>query len=107
MIFTFDSEFDEALASPEALERQLVKLTKQRRLGLILHGLSGLVFLLCFFAMVWASCKSPSIGLGVISGGAMLMLFVSIHQLGWALSAQADIRALMAFKKLREMQSSS
>ncbi len=107
MIFTFDKEFSEALASPEALEKHLAKLTKERRLSLIVHWFSGLVFLFLFFVVVWASYKNPSNGFGMILGGAMLMLFVSIYQLGSVLSAQADIRSLLAFKKLRELESSN
>ena len=107
MIFTFDKEFDEALASSEALEKHLAKLTKQRRLNLIVHWFLNAVFFLGFFCVVWASYKNHSNGFGVNLGVSMLMLFCSITQLASALSAQADIRTLLAFKKLREMQSSN
>jgi hypothetical protein len=85
------------------LEKHLAKLIKQRRLNWIVHWFSNLVFFFCCFCIIWASSKSPSNGFGVILGVGMVTLFGSITQLASALSAQADIRALLSYKMLSQI----
>lgn len=100
MILTSDKDFEEALESPEALELHLAKLKKQRRLGLVVYGVGNLTFFFCFFVGLWGSSKASNVS-GVIWGVAMVMLFLCITNLCSVLSAQADIRALLSYKRLR------
>lgn len=102
-MFTRDKEFEEALASPEALESYLGKLTKQRRVSWAVMGLSTAVCFFIIFVMIWGSFKDPAHNPAVMVAVALTMLLGTIQHTTSALSAQADIRTLQAHRKTLEL----
>ena len=96
MIFSKDSEFLEALESPEAFDLRLAQLQKQRKVYLALHIFGFLAFILSCFVGLYVKQTGPALF------GAMLMLLMALHQLAAVVAAQNEIRMLLAFKKLRE-----
>ncbi|QJE99012.1 hypothetical protein [Luteolibacter luteus] len=103
MILFRDKDFEDALASPDALEKRLVDLRKQRKLA---YGTCILLMVSLFImAFAWLAIigrtggKQPP-----FSPVLPLLLVVMIQQMASALSAQSDIRALMTFRKLSGQQ---
>lgn len=104
MIRLSDKEFDASLANPEALEKQLEKLVKERRMHSFVTAFSTAVCFLNIFVILWASYKAPNTFPGAAVAVALTMLAGMIQQTASALTAHADIRALQSYKRLREMQ---
>lgn len=106
MISSRDKDFEEALASPDALEKRLAELGKQRKLA---YG-TCIVLMVSLFIMAFAW-----LAITARTGGKQppfspvlpILLVVMIQQMASALSAQSDIRALIAFRKLRELAAPS
>ena len=103
MMFTWDKDFEDALATPEALEKHLAKLVKQRRWCAIVAGGSAAVCFFNIFVIIWASWKRPGQAPGALVAVSLTMLVGIVQQTGSALAAQADIRTLKAYKKTLEL----
>ena len=96
-----DKDFDDALATPEALEKQLAKLVKQRRIHSFVAAFSTAACFLNIFVIVWASYKDPARVPGALVAVALTMLAGMIQQTASALAAHADLRAFQSYKRLR------
>lgn len=102
MIYPKDDKFAEALESAEALEKHLETLRKTRKWSFMLLTFTTCVFFVVVFSSLQGSTKVQQ--LGVMPVMASVMLFGCVQQLITILSCQNDIRTLLAFKKLRELQ---
>jgi uncharacterized membrane protein YidH (DUF202 family) len=106
MIYSKDSQFTEALENEEAFEKRLSDLRKARKVSFV----SWIVTSLAFFVGCFSVLKVVSSGIQSIGPMAVvvpLMLFGSVSQLVSIVAVQSEIRALLAFKKLKEMQFSN
>ena len=102
MIGSRDKDFEAALESPDTLEKRLLELEKQRKLA---YGTCIVVMVSLFImAFLWLVIVARTDGKQPPFAPVLpILLVVMIQQMASALSAQSDIRALMTFRKLREL----
>lgn len=104
MNLTLDKDFEEALASPEALEQHLVRLQKVRQTNMRRASIAGVVTTLLTFGVMGLGSAQDLTSYGLLVAAlAIIALDSSLTYLIRANSAQADIRTLLAFRKLREV----
>jgi len=102
-MFSQDRDFEEALEDPDVLEKRLEALRKDRKRASWVGAFSSAVFFFSVFVSLLGYHKSQQLGMPAII--APLMLFGSLQQLSALVLSQNDIRILLAFKRLRELQS--
>ena len=106
MIYSKDSQFAEALENEEAFEKRLSDLRKFRKVSFF----SWIVTALSFFVVCISVLTVVSRGVQLIGPMAVTiptLLFASLVQLVSIIAVQGEIRTLLTFKKLKEMQSSN
>jgi hypothetical protein len=106
MIYSKDSQFAEALENEEAFEKRLSDLLKARKISFF----SWIATTLSFFVVCISVLTVVSRGIQSIGPMAVvipLLLFASLGQLVSIVAGQGEIRTLLAFKKLKGMQSSN
>ena len=106
MIYSKDSQFIEALENEEAFEKRLSDLRKVRKISFF----SWIATTLSFFVVCISVLTVVSRGIQSIGPMAVvipLLLFASLGQLVSIVAAQGEIRTLLAFKNLKDMQSSN
>lgn len=113
MFKKLDHEFFENLGEPAKLEKRLTDLASQRFCFAISATLAALVFFMTLFILLGVSSQSvgltnqPSISIAAPVSGCLTMLTLLAVTLARAIGVHSEIRTLLTFKKLRELESDS
>ena len=99
------------LEDPAKIEKRLAELASQRSMFAISAAMSALVFFFLLFLLLAVNIRSvgmitpPSISQATPVSGCLTMVALLTITLARAMGAHAEIRTLLAFKKLRKMSS--
>jgi len=102
MFFVRDKDFDDALASPEALEKRLTTLRKTRKASYIAAVVSMIVFFGLVFLNLSIATNSPKANTSGPVINTVVMLCLAVVQAIATLSIQGEIRSLMVYKRMLE-----